>query len=262
MAGKTKIFHTQIGEGIYQLSSSEFGYSREFGKASRSSYLVVGRERALLFDLALKEKNLVEYAAQLAAKPIQIVISHAHVDHIFHANKTEEVWLHQKDEQLFRKGTFFQRGVKPCPQLKFLSDGDEIDLGERVLDVIHIPGHTDGSILLLDRNTKILLSGDTVTRRLLYGLHTYVPLKQFCDRLSQLNEKDFEQIYTAHDRAALPKSHINYMRKMLLERMPKEYKLHFMIPFGKILCFTDGVEEQTQYFDLAMPAKHYFKEAL
>ena len=96
-------------------------------------------------------------------------MSHAHVEHIFNAEKVSDLWLHKEDEKLLRHGAIFQKALKPCPALHFLKDKEKIDLGDRTLSVIHIPGHTDGSILLYDEKHSLLFSGDTVTRRLLYG---------------------------------------------------------------------------------------------
>ena len=41
--------------------------------------------------------------------------------------------------------------IDPCPTIHYLNNGDVIELGNHLLEVIHIPGHTPGSILLLDK---------------------------------------------------------------------------------------------------------------
>ncbi|MGT2465803.1 MBL fold metallo-hydrolase [Mesorhizobium atlanticum] len=43
-----------------------------------------------------------------------------------------------------------------------MEDGDVVDLGDRAFEVIHVPGHSPGSIMLYDRRDQILFSGDTV----------------------------------------------------------------------------------------------------
>ena len=53
-------------------------------------------------------------------------------------------------------------------------EGDIIDLGERKLEVIHVPGHTPGSITLLDREERCLIGGDPVQidgEIYMFGLH-------------------------------------------------------------------------------------------
>lgn len=243
------IFHNEIAQDTYQLCSSS-GYEAAPGKASRNSYLIVGKKIALLFDLALKEPGIVEYAEQLSGKPTMTVLSHAHADHIFGASALNEVWLHKDDATLLRKGSVFQKGVKPCPKLNFLNHGDILELGERNLKVFHIPGHTDGSILLYDENEKLLFSGDTVTRRLLYGLHTPVPITKFCDSILALNTLHINGIFSAHDRVVLPKEHIDYMADLLFQRIPVEMKIKRLL-YLRFRVFSDGDETSVRYFDFA-----------
>jgi glyoxylase-like metal-dependent hydrolase (beta-lactamase superfamily II) len=52
--------------------------------------------------------------------------------------------------------------VKPAPATKMLEQGDIIDLGDRHFDVLHVPGHSPGSIALWERERGLLLSGDAV----------------------------------------------------------------------------------------------------
>lgn len=68
-----------------------------------------------------------------------------------------------------------------------------------------------GSLLFLDKKTKTLISGDTIARRLLYGISGWVPLDEFVHAIRELEREDFDGILSAHDRFILPKSHIQYM---------------------------------------------------
>ena len=51
---------------------------------------------------------------------------------------------------------------KAAPATRLLDDGNVVDLGDRVLEVIHTPGHSPGGIALFERATGILFSGDIV----------------------------------------------------------------------------------------------------
>lgn len=241
----------EVAAGVFQLSSDSFPLSTEPGSASRNAYLVKGAERALLFDLSLEEPELFAYAARLADAPVQLALSHAHVDHIYHLSEREEVWLHADDVGLLRRGCLFQRPVKPCPRLHFLRGGDRIALGGRTLCVIHIPGHTDGSILLWDEETGTLLSGDTAARRLLYGLHGYVPFAVFCEELKKLRKLPIRQIYSAHDRCALPPEHLDFMIESLCPEFLRKAKRISVPLLGQLIHLTRGEENKLRYFDLA-----------
>ncbi|MFI0480973.1 MBL fold metallo-hydrolase [Actinomadura sp. 9N215] len=52
--------------------------------------------------------------------------------------------------------------VAPAPATRLLSDGEPIDLGDRCFEVLHLPGHSPGSIALFELDTGVLLSGDTM----------------------------------------------------------------------------------------------------
>jgi len=52
--------------------------------------------------------------------------------------------------------------VVPAPATELVADGDVIDLGDRALEVVHLPGHTPGSAALFDRSSGVLFSGDAV----------------------------------------------------------------------------------------------------
>lgn len=249
------IFHTELADGVFQLSSKSDGMSLSPGKPSRNSYLIIGESKALLFDLALEERELCAYAQNLANKDMIIVLSHAHIDHIYNIENVTNVYLHPYDESLLLKGSIFQPPLDKAPEITYLNDGDVIDLGNRKIDVIHIPGHTDGSILLFDRKTGILLSGDTVTRRLLYGMHSFIPTERFCDDLKRLEHLKITKIFSAHDRCPLPKDHISYMIDLIgrfSDSMGEKIALPF---FEEARFFRDGNEGETRYFDFTVIKK-------
>ena len=62
--------------------------------------------------------------------------------------------------------------VKPAALTGYLDEGDVVDLGNRHFQVLHLPGHSPGSIALYEKNTRILFSGDVIYdgRTLRYGL--------------------------------------------------------------------------------------------
>lgn len=255
------LFHVEIRHGIYLISSDNQGPTKESkslapGNATANSYLVIGDERALLFDLAVNHPDLRKYAEELAGKPVQLVLSHGHYDHIFNLNQFSEVWLHPDDEKFLREGMLGLPPVNPCREIHPLQDGDTIDLGERVLDVIHIPGHTPGSILLLDRQTKTLLSGDTCARRLLYGLTDFVPTNLFCDSLRRLQSRDFEVVYSAHDRCALPGNYPEHMIKLITEEMPRADKVWSVEGIEDMAHLIYGDIYTLEYFDMVVPLRY------
>ena len=251
------LFHTQVADGVFLISSDTGGPNKDGrsmlpGKATANSYLVIGQEKALLFDLAVDEKSVKEYVETLTEKPVIPVLSHAHYDHVYHLEAFAEVWLHEADAPLLQGKGVGTRKVKPCPIQHYLEDSDVIDLGGRLLDVIHISGHTPGSILLLDRKTGVLLSGDTGARRLLYGVTPAASLDAFCNSLRQLKERNFSVMYSAHDRCPIPKNHLDIMLDAITQDLPNAKKTLAIPGVGTLLCIGSGNENETEYFDMAI----------
>ena len=249
------IFHKEVRDGLFILCDKRHSpdgdpASLSPGSPTGNSYLVIGNDRALLFDLAIDNKNMKQYASELAKRSVQLVLSHAHVDHIYHITDFDKVWLHPDDEKLLREGAAFQKGIKNCPPLSYLFDGDIIDLGGRILDVIHIPGHTDGSIVLLDRQTRTLLGGDTVARHLLHGMHTKIAPEKISEDMEKLKSLPFDVIYCAHDRCALPKEHLSLIQEVI-RRCQSEGENKSIPMLCRMRTFSIGTLEDLYYCDIA-----------
>jgi hydroxyacylglutathione hydrolase len=136
-----------------------------------------------------------------------IVNTHCHVDHIG-GNKwfpEAKMYAHKLDAPDIETGTKktlwhfgFQAPLK-FPVAKILEEGDIIDTGDYRLEVIHTPGHTEGSISLYERKKKLLFSGDCVFDMGIGRMDfpTGSP-KQMKQSLQRLLEFDIEKIYAGH----------------------------------------------------------------
>ncbi len=147
---------------------------------------VRGRDRDLLVDSGMGVVSLREQVAQLAERPLLAVASHTHFDHIGCHHEFAERAVHAAEAGLMaapgRKETLIDPyvsddiftalppgeytsetyAVTPAPATRILEDGDIVDLGDRHFEVLHTPGHSPGSIMLFERASGVLLSGDTV----------------------------------------------------------------------------------------------------
>jgi glyoxylase-like metal-dependent hydrolase (beta-lactamase superfamily II) len=111
---------------------------------------------ALLVDVAARPDRLAEALAD--RHPIAAVQTHGHWDHIRAWDGVRDelglpVWGHPGDAELF-----------PHPVDRELSDGEILRVGELEVEVIHLPGHTEGSLLYLVQGEERphLISGDTL----------------------------------------------------------------------------------------------------
>lgn len=115
-------------------------------------YLVAGEARALLIDTGFGEGDLPAHLATLTGMPITVVNTHYHRDHTSGNHHFAEVCIHTEDAPLIEN---------PSAKLLPIIDGHTFDLGGRDLRVIRVPGHTPGSICLLDTTSRILFTGDS-----------------------------------------------------------------------------------------------------
>lgn len=249
----SSFFHVSIGDGLYLISSVASGTSMEFGPPTANSYLIVGREKALLFDLAVNEPGIRDYIKTITDRPLTVVLSHGHPDHIYHLRDFSQVWMHEADENFplcLNPGLKLLKRKLTIHQLR---QGDTIDLAGRVLTVFHIPGHTMGSILLLDEQTGTLFSGDTVARRVLYGITGCPPLSEFEEMLLHLPTDRIHKIYSAHDRGAIEPEYIGHMIRLMREELPKTEKYWHFPGFPKMRNLVYGEESTPDFFDIAVP---------
>ena len=147
---------------------------------------VRGRDRDLLIDSGMGVVSLRKQVALVAERPLLAVASHAHFDHIGNhfefadraihaaeadilANPTQhatvaDVYAPKEMFLALPPGGYEQSAyrIAPAPAQRLLQDGDVIDLGDRHFDVLHLPGHSPGSIGLWEAKTGILFAGDAI----------------------------------------------------------------------------------------------------
>lgn len=76
--------------------------TRGNGQASTHNYLIVGEKKAALIDTGLDAEDLRAYTATLTDKPIVVLHTHGHIDHIGNDQQFEEIMLHPQDFSLFQ----------------------------------------------------------------------------------------------------------------------------------------------------------------
>lgn len=86
------------------------------------------------------------------------IIDYGDGDHIENLQDFESAWMNMADA----KAVLSHEHCKNVA-LKELHDGEVIDIGGRALKVLFMPGHTKGSLCLLDEENKVLFGGDTIS---------------------------------------------------------------------------------------------------
>ncbi|HWA42129.1 MAG TPA: MBL fold metallo-hydrolase [Hypericibacter adhaerens] len=89
--------------------------------------------------------------------------------------------------------------IRPARQVRAVEEGDVIDLGDRVFEVLHLPGHSPGSIGLLERKTETLFSGDAVYDGPLFDQLHHSSRSDYVRTLHRLRNLPVRTIHAGHD---------------------------------------------------------------
>jgi glyoxylase-like metal-dependent hydrolase (beta-lactamase superfamily II) len=158
------------------------------------SLLFEGTERALLVDSGFGKGNIREVAESLTQKPIMLVNTHADEDHVGCNALFDKAFMHPAEFAYYHGSC--PKGAAAEP----LWDGEVIDIGERAFEVILIPGHTPGSIALLDQGNRILVAGDSVSESAIFMFGEIRSLQAHIHSMRKLltYSEAFDEIYPAH----------------------------------------------------------------
>ncbi len=150
--------------------------SFKLGPLETNAYLVFcpKTRRGLIIDPADEANFLSEKILREKIKPLAIIATHGHFDHLLAANELQLAFdipflIHPNDQKILfqmRQSASWHLKRKiseePPKKLTFLKEGEEIHFGNEWLTVIELPGHTPGSIGLYNLFQKIFFSGDTI----------------------------------------------------------------------------------------------------
>lgn len=142
-------------------------------------FLLTGTERALLVDSGRSVHNARDIAAGLTDLPLSLLNTHGDMDHVGSNAQFAAFYMHHDEEENFRRG---ERGGEILP----VREGDVLDLGERELEILHLPGHTPGSIALLDRSRRVLISGDPIQDGWIFMFGRFRNMEQYIRSLEHL----------------------------------------------------------------------------
>ena len=200
--------------------------------------LFIGTEKALLVDAGnASAGNVKAMAESIAGKPVSLLLTHADPDHVGHVPEFSEVLMHPSEMPYFFKNVKTDILVRPA------WEGDVIDIGGRRLEVVLIPGHTPGSIALLDRENRVIATGDYVSVGPVFmfsderSMHAYI---MSLEKLASMKDA-FDEIYPAHGQLPLPPGRIDEMlaaAKKLLSGEIEPEESPFPIP-AKMYKYND-----------------------
>jgi glyoxylase-like metal-dependent hydrolase (beta-lactamase superfamily II) len=198
---------------------------------------VRGRDRDLLIDTGLGMASLKAAARHLFEKKLAAVVTHAHYDHIGGFHEFEERLIHSAEASRAASGhaaSLYGAGKKdallesirvagydippelftalpndgydpssyqvlPAPANRIVEEGDVIDIGDRHFEVLHLPGHSPGSIGLWEANTGVLFSGDAVYDGPLLDELPGSNIAVYIATMKRLRELPVSVVHAGHD---------------------------------------------------------------
>ena len=158
-------------------------------------FLLAGEEKALLVDTGMTLHGVKALAEQLTGLPVELINTHWDLDHIGANGEFDRFYLHPDEEENYRAAG---GGGEIVP----VADGEVIDLGGRPIEIVHLPGHTPGSIGLLDRNAKVLISGDPIQNGRIFMFGPGRDFQKYVESLDKLMSDTyagrFSELWPAH----------------------------------------------------------------
>ena len=200
-------------------------------------FLLKGTEKALLIDTGMKVRYTKEIASALTGLPVFLLNTHADADHTGGNDQFESFYMHPADEAQYSSSGKSGRIIP-------IRDGDEIELGDRKLRIIHLPGHTPGSVAILDVSRRVLISGDPIQKNgriFMFGEH-----RNMTDYISSLEKLEkmtegFDEIWPSHADLPLAPDCIPKLREAADRILNGEVQGHEAEFFGqKIMVYDMG----------------------
>lgn len=211
--------------------------TRIHGMGGELCYLIEGNERALLIDGLTGVGSLKAFVRELTELPVMMAATHGHIDHVGAAWEYGEVFINPDDIALM----YTPHHSEPAGRLGFASapsftgepkrtvptladvpaprpvktypiyEGDIFDLGGIQIEVIQVPGHTQGTVVFLDRAARVVYSGDACNANTLLCLPGSTTIEEYKESLLHFKtfQKDFDVMYGGHGAVAVPNTIID-----------------------------------------------------
>jgi glyoxylase-like metal-dependent hydrolase (beta-lactamase superfamily II) len=199
---------------------------------------VTGRDRDLLIDTGLGVASLRDAARDLFNKPLAAVATHAHMDHTGGMHEFETRYIHAAEAEAMAhaenhlpldidaydeptrawfaamgydvSGGFLtaipstgfkvkSHALSPASATRILNEGDIVDTGDRAFEVLHLPGHSPGSIGLWERKSRTLFSGDAIYDGPLLDEIPGADIETYVKTMKRLRDLPVEIVHAGHD---------------------------------------------------------------
>lgn len=160
-------------------------------------FVLLGNEKALMIDSGMNTPNALELVESIKEipedMPIELLNTHADRDHIAGNGSFEKFYMSPGEI-----GNLERHGM--ANSIIAIKTGDIIDLGGRPLEIIDNPGHTPGSVAVLDISNRVLYSGDAVQNSRIFMFGEHRNMTDYIESLRNLKSyvSRFNTIFPSH----------------------------------------------------------------
>ncbi|MGI6046335.1 MAG: MBL fold metallo-hydrolase [Eggerthellaceae bacterium] len=243
-----------------------------------NSFLIIGTKRALLLDTGLGFCDIKAVVDELYRGDLEVVNCHRHFDHtgnnwrfpeinvpkVQSAIKQAETGIYhgtlanQTSEDFFLYG--YPRGFNPTGycvppySVRVVEDGHLFDLGNRKVELVYTPGHTEDHCMLYDHKENVIFGGDMLYFGNLYAhfnndVMGYSSVTDYIASLEKIKRKfpRVTKVYESHHNPILPASCIDDI-----------YDAFLMVRNGEATSEPLPCSEKGYYHDPAFMKKYEF----
>lgn len=213
------------------------------------AYLVLGQDQAALIDTGLGILDISEIVRSLTDLPILVITTHVHWDHIGSHGKFKTLAVHEI-EKPFLEDWFpipkemvmmglcgqpcaFPDGFDPHHYRVFhgavtrvLHDGDGINIGGRMLRVIHTPGHSPGHICLYEAGKRYLYTGDLIYQGKLDAFYFSTSPRDFASSVARIAALPVSRILPGHNTLDIKPKLIQQVHQAFQELETNQQLMH------------------------------------
>lgn len=216
-------------------------------------YLLAGTEKAVLIDTGYGSFPLDEVCKELTSMPIEVLLTHGHMDHIGGTGAFKTVYIKAVDYDLYKEHSkkeirmlFSDEKLYPVKrEVTFIEGNEEIDLGGRKIKLISTPGHTRGCICVLDESRRWLFTGDTCCKAsVLFTVGNAASFEEYKESLELLigMEELYDTTWPSHHSYPVEKDIIHQFRvavNNLIEGKEKGEKVETIFGSTNIYRYKD-----------------------
>jgi glyoxylase-like metal-dependent hydrolase (beta-lactamase superfamily II) len=268
---------------VFVVGENVFSIAEPYNYEEVISYLILGKEKALLFDTGNGFDSMSELVKELTDLPVVVINSHTHYDHIggnyefnnilalnneYTLKWAELGWSHElvKNEitpeaicsEKLPGTDISNHYIKPFTISEFITDGQIIDLGERQIKILSVPGHTPDAIALLDQESGYLWTGDTFYEAAIWLYFDGTDLNDYEKSIRKLADltPSLKKLFTAHN---TPISQPNRLKELVDafsqilngEKKAKEFDDRYELPSDN-----DPIEYEFEHFSFLIRRDH------